>query len=1079
MDWSDEYFSSFGHTCPFEPNAIECDEHVCTTSMYSCGDGQCVRWDTRMAFHRFSKPHNDCFNKRNLNYMCEVSPHRRAWTLQSGLCWPDENYDDPRYPPWNVINASQLSDDEKCQYLFRCVLSKGFEQDCPCNHRNCTQMMVNVCQDSEYLIRYPAEGLINPNVQILYNYTESMENPTFQSFRLIEGLKCRGYFYQTKVPIDLEVDSVLVFVPFINHHLCTLDDPEDGYRNFSTPHQNDQFCWNDSVTFNGRPYAVNHDICTTAGECISQYRIRDGFPDCIDNQDEKLNLAKNYCTGNVGRHRFQCYSNEHKCVLLHRLGTGTADCSNNYDESWYGTGTNIQMKLRCTKGKTTDCHLVKDYIQQSSTRNSSDNSLLAYPQQQDSKDRMPFLHYCDSFWTSDNGVDEMPSSCQHWICQKHEYRCRTGQCIELSWVCDGEWDCSDASDEEAFALHANASVHNTQLPNLRLQLEKCRQRYSKSPFSNICNTTFELGCYLSWVSNPLDFQLNRPCINLTQIGDGVEDCHNAYDEKNTFKSISRFGGMWGFHFLCGTDHKSYADACNKLLNCSQPLCSYYHDKDGSCSAFNDFICLGNDSCKKNARCNGKFECMNGEDEYWCPSGTLANRMIYRIDKYPISRPTNASFVRIFYPSQGMLQTNQTQLSRSIVNLRNAESLKIHSYQCNRGISVLEMNQIRCLCPPAYHGDWCQFFSDRISIIAHIDQNRVVMKTISNATLKIRANFLFNGRIIDHHEFHIIPVLEKSRFVKHKFYLLYSRSPGMLEHKRWRYFNRTDLINNHPYSVHFDVFVLEEKNSLEELGSWHYPIYFDYLPAFRMAIVLKFPSWLGNATLDPCLKNSCNENSTCLPVFNQNSSFYCSCENGYYGMNCSTYEPLCESYCSANSLCRRDDSNLLAKKDKPDCICQLGHFGARCNLKYHECNANSCLNNGTCFPNYDASGENPYQCICSERFYGSRCQDEKASVHINLNMINKVSARAVVVQLYNYHLFSLLLSIQHQEIYNGLPLSIRYYHSDIYAPQLGVLKIYDDFLNPQYYLMYFLNQSKINITLSPQYCPQTSLLLFEG
>ena len=140
----------------------------------------------------------------------------------------------------------------------------------------------------------------------------------------------------------------------------------------------------------------------------------------------------------------------------------------------------------------------------------------------------------------------------------------------------------------------------------------------------------------------------------------------------------------------------------------------------------------------------------------------------------------------------------------------------------------------------------------------------------------------------------------------------------------------------------------------------------------------------------------------IPVFNQNNSYYCSCKSGYYGKNCSMYEPLCETYCSANALCRLDDSDLQAKKNKPYCICPLGHFGPRCNLKYDECNSNPCLNNGTCFSNYDPSGENPYMCICSERFYGNQCQNEKASVHIDLNMTKTLSARATVVQLYDYY-----------------------------------------------------------------------------
>jgi hypothetical protein len=91
----------------------------------------------------------------------------------------------------------------------------------------------------------------------------------------------------------------------------------------------------------------------------------------------------------------------------------------------------------------------------------------------------------------------------------------------------------------------------------------------------------------------------------------------------------------------------------------------------------------------------------------------------------------------------------------------------------------------------------------------------------------------------------------------------------------------------------------------------------------------------------------------------------------------------------------------------------------------------------------------------------------------------LSARATVVQLYNYHPHSFMLLIEHQQIYNGLLSSIRYYHSDTYAPELGVLKIYEDLSHPQYFLMYFLKQEKINITSSPQQCPHTSLLLSEG
>jgi hypothetical protein len=302
---------------------------------------------------------------------------------------------------------------------------------------------------------------------------------------------------------------------------------------------------------------------------------------------------------------------------------------------------------------------------------------------------------------------------------------------------------------------------------------------------------------------------------------------------------------------------------------------------------------------------------------------------------------------------------------------------------------------------------------------------------------------------------------------------------MLAHKQRRYFNRSDVINNHPYSVHFDVFSLEQNNNVKELGSWHYPIYFDYLPAYRLAVVLKFPSWLGNAPLDPCWQNICNENSICMPIFNQNNSYYCSCKSGYFGKDCRMYERHCETYCSANALCRINADEMNASITKPYCICPLNHVGPQCNLKHNDCSSNPCLNNGTCVPADDRSGEAAFTCLCSKRFYGNRCQYEMASVHVNLNMTHTLPVRATIVQLYDFETPSFQLLIQHQQVYHGIPSQINYYHSDIHTPLLGLLKIYEDLIHPQYFIMYSLQQTSINITSSPQYCPHTSLLLSKG
>ncbi|CAF5059537.1 unnamed protein product [Rotaria sp. Silwood1] len=270
-------------------------------------------------------------------------------------------------------------------------------------------------------------------------------------------------------------------------------------------------------------------------------------------------------------------------------------------------------------------------------------------------------------------------------------------------------------------------------------------------------------------------------------------------------------------------------------------------------------------------------------------------------------------------------------------------------------------------------------------------------------------------------------------MKHKFYLLYSRSDHMLQHKRTRYFNRSDIINNHPYSLHFDIFLSEQNKTMKEIGSWHYPVYFDYLPAFRLAVVLKFPSWFGNATLDPCLKNNCTENSICAPLLNLNHSYYCSCKNGYYGRHCSKYEPLCHKYCSENSICRPNHNTILMNQRRPYCICPLNYFGPRCILKNDPCYSDPCFNNGTCLVREHSNEEASYICNCSTRFYGEQCTKEKAFVHINLNMKNDSFVRATVIQLYNMN--KTTLHIQYQQVQNGLPSRFHYAHEGPYAPHL--------------------------------------------
>jgi hypothetical protein len=777
------------------------------------------------------------------------------------------------------------------------------------------------------------------------------------------------------------------------------------------------------------------------------------------------------------------------------LGNGLRTCLNNYDEYLYGYGRSI-TQIICRKSDLASCHFLKEYIKNSSLISNSSTNLHLYTDQSQyqSTSRIPFRSYCDSFWNLRGHLDELPRYCQNWICHRDQYQCQTGQCIPLGWVCDGQWDCVDASDEEAMFAIRQWTLHNEKLNGLNEKRLECLHRYSNLSFSQFCNVEKEFPCLRSNVSNVLDMKQNHPCIPYSKIGDETEDCYNAYDEKNTFEF--KDGTMWGLAFECGNVSGRYTSACElAFAKCAQILCPYQHYQLANCSEPTDAVCIDDSRCVPSGRCNGVRDCTYGEDEYWCPPKDFSDQVIHRFSKRYAEDDHIIFDGQTYPPLQLATETftivPQPVLSSPIRTARNLHYSNIkYSFWCNKGVTVIILNQTTCFCPPAYFGDKCQFFGDRITIVTHLDlttwslfsKANPILSMIMPKVFKIKVNFLYNDIIIDHYEFYSNPTLEIRNYIKQKFYLVYSRSTQMLSNKKERFFNRTDIENNHPYSVHFDIYALYSNQSTPiALGSWHYLIYFDFLPSFRLAKVLRFPNWFGNSSLNPCANHTCNKNSTCLPIFNHINSYFCACKNGYYGKDCSKYEDTCKSYCSPYSFCQPDDRNMITNTKNPSCICPLEHFGPRCYLRLEQCDSNPCLNDGSCVYPYDLESDQPFVCICSKLFYGDRCQHAKMAIQVRLNTSTIAqSPRASTVQFYDVNPKTLQLILQHQQLTQGFPSSIYYNHDRIIALALGVLKAHYDSIEPKYFIIYLQpNTSSINIYSSPEHCPLAATLLKKG
>ncbi|CAF1019705.1 unnamed protein product [Didymodactylos carnosus] len=100
-------------------------------------------------------------------------------------------------------------------------------------------------------------------------------------------------------------------------------------------------------------------------------------------------------------------------------------------------------------------------------------------------------------------------------------------------------DCSDAPDEEKLIGIAKFDGHNVE-PGLNLihMKQKCFEMYKDQPFSTICNISTEFPCMVDHSKDPLNFTINRPCIDLNRSGD-VQNCHSLFTREDVLGTKCR------------------------------------------------------------------------------------------------------------------------------------------------------------------------------------------------------------------------------------------------------------------------------------------------------------------------------------------------------------------------------------------------------------------------------------------------------------------------------------------------------------------------------------------------------------
>ncbi|RZF45128.1 hypothetical protein LSTR_LSTR000538 [Laodelphax striatellus] len=117
------------------------------------------------------------------------------------------------------------------------------------------------------------------------------------------------------------------------------------------------------------------------------------------------------------------------------------------------------------------------------------------------------------------------------------------------------------------------------------------------------------------------------------------------------------------------------------------------------------------------------------------------------------------------------------------------------------------------------------------------------------------------------------------------------------------------------------------------------------------------------SVSPCLNGGKCES-------NKSNEFQCSCLLGYYGISCEHFNPCSQASCKHGSKCYNVSATAYA------CKCLQGYTGVECETDIDECTSDPCLNGGTCIDEVDA-----FFCQCRNGFKGETCEiniDECAS-----------------------------------------------------------------------------------------------------
>ncbi|CAF1179673.1 unnamed protein product [Didymodactylos carnosus] len=272
LDASDELENnnelSAWENCMMMPS-VECEEHFCGVSYFSCGDGQCMKLLAK-------DNDNVCTNKADYHYL--------------------------RY----LLLANNMLKTNKCWNYILCKLNLNlYINDLKCLN---TEYTLPVC--SEELFLFSNNSIAYPSVKFIYNKTSRFED-IIPDYVCYDKILCQQYFKPTIILYNLHCNKYgeigLKQNYSHNEWFNILFDIQKFFSICSADMYRE--CSNRDLIHCGDQYNVT---------CISKERLFDGEIDCINKLDETITNTSEICNMNL-INRYHCMSNNDRCIPRRKL----------------------------------------------------------------------------------------------------------------------------------------------------------------------------------------------------------------------------------------------------------------------------------------------------------------------------------------------------------------------------------------------------------------------------------------------------------------------------------------------------------------------------------------------------------------------------------------------------------------------------------------------------------------------------------------------------------------------------------------------------------------------------------------